>query len=236
MRQTTALLLLLLGSMGMQIAQAEANRDSLIEAWEKRFVSMPGTTRFESFGDGVYSIQDEDLPYDGELRVTGSLVRPAESPGVDTGFTHIGMVDFDLTEYANERKTTQLYYYWLSDRQTLYYSDKEQKWLDVAAYQASFTNLYDTDLSWGPLSFMLNYGIWIVLLVLLAFVFVAVGKQTKKARGLMDDTDSINQKASENLDRAEALQDELLSIVRESRDLQRDSNDILRHMLEALKR
>jgi len=52
----------------------------------------------------------------------------------------------------------------------------------------------------------------------------------------MDETAEINEQARRNLDRAEAMQDEVLSIARESRDLQKDNNDLLRSMLESLRR
>jgi hypothetical protein len=52
----------------------------------------------------------------------------------------------------------------------------------------------------------------------------------------MDDSAAINDKARQNIDRAEALQDELLAIARETRDLQSESNALLKQMLDALKK
>lgn len=236
MRTAATLLIVLLTAFFAPAASADADRDSLIEAWEARVASLPGTSRFEAVGDGVYQFEDSDLPYEGDLTIVGALVRPAESAGYETGYSHIGMIDFRLDDLPADRLSSQVYYYWLSDRQTLYYSTAEQRWVDTATFQKSISNMYSDETPYGALSFMLNYGIWIFLIALIAFVFIAVGKQTKKARVLMDDSATINQKARENIDRAEGLQDEILALARETRDLQSENNALLREMLGALKK
>lgn len=236
MRTAATLVLLLLAALVGPPASAEANRDSLLTAWEAHVRSLPGTVRLEATGDGVYQFEDTDLPYDGELKIVGALVRPAESAGYETGYSDIGIVDFRLADLPADRTSSQVYYYWLNDRQTLYYMDAEQRWVDTAAFQASFADIYDDDTSFGTLSFMLNYGIWIFLIALIAFVFVIAGKQATKARALLDDSAAINEKARKNIDRAESLQTELLDIARESRDLQTENNALLKQMLDALKK
>ena len=236
MRTALKLLVTLLAVLVSSSVLAEANRDSLVEAWEAHIRSLPGTARFEAVGDGVYLFDDTDLPYEGELMLVGALVRPAETAGYDTGFTHTGMVDFRLTDLSEERLSSQVYYYWLTDRQSLYFSEAEQRWVDTAAFQTAISTMYDGGGTYGALSFMLNYGIWIVLIGLLVFAFIAVGRQAKKATSLMDDSASINDKARENIDRAEKLQDEALTIARESRDLLLANNTLLRQMLDALKK
>jgi len=219
-----------------QEALAESDRESLITAWEAHIAGLPGTESFEKTADGVYQYRDSDLPYEGELKLLGALVRPSESAGFETEFTHLGMVDFELPDMPMERLSSQVYYYWVADRQTLHYSETAQEWVDAAAYQESITDLYSGGSSFGVLSFMLNYGIWILLIALIVFVFVGVGRQAKKARSLMDETAEINQQARTNLDRAEKMQNEVLSIARESRDLQKENNDLLNRMLQALQR
>lgn len=236
MRFAVTAILLVLAMLLPASVFAEADRESLIAAWEAHITGLPGTEKFEKTADGVYRYEDTDLPYEGELKLLGVLVRPAESAGFETDFTYLGMVDFELTAMPVERLSTQLYYYWLADRQTLHYSNSAQQWVDASAYQESITELYSSPPSFGALSFMLNYGIWVLLIGLLIFVFVGVNRQTKKARTLMDETAEINKLARKNLDRAEAMQNEVLSIARETRDLQKDSNELLARMLQALKR
>ncbi len=236
MRITASVFLLALFALFSADAFAEADRDSLVVAWEAHIEGLPGTESFEKTADGVYRYVDTDLPYDGELKLLGALVRPAESAGIETDFSHFGMVEFELTDMPVERLSSQVYYYWLADRQTLHYSKSAQEWVDASAYQESITDLYGGSPSFGALSFMLNYGIWILLIGLLIFIFVGFNRQTRKARSLMDETADINDKARQNLDRAEAMQDEVLSIARETRDLQKESNELLVKMLQALQR
>ena len=215
---------------------AAADRDSLLEAWEAFMASLPGTMRFEPAGDGVYRFEDSELPYAGELKVIGVLVRPADNGGLRSEFSHFGMVDFELADLPVERLTSQTYYYWLADRQTLHYSGSEERWVDTATYNASLAESYGLNTDFGMLSFMLNYGIWVLLVPLVIFVFAAVTRQAKKARALMDETAAINQQARENLDRAASMQDEMVSIARETRDLQTESNELLKKVVDSLQR
>lgn len=146
------------------------------------------------------------------------------------------MVDFELPDLAMERMTSQIYYYWLTNRQTLHYSDSSGRWVDTATYNAALSGAYGLDTDFGMLSFMLNYGVWVMLALLVIVVFAAVTRQAKKARALMDETAAINQKARENLDRAASLQDEIVGVARQTRDLQAENNELLRRLIDALER
>lgn len=234
MRIATLLIAILLVTLAGPAASADASRESLIEAWEAHIASLPGTSRFEAMGDGVYQLEDSDLPYSGELKIVGALVRATESAGYETGYSHTGIIDLRLIDLPEERLSSQVYYYWLADRQTLHFSDADQRWVDTATFQQSITNMYDTGTTFSALYFMLNYGVWIALILLALYGIVAVGRQTKKAKSLMDDSASINEKARQNIDRAEGLQDEILAIARETRDLQSDNNALLKQILDAL--
>ncbi len=236
MPSTIRFLTLLLATCLASTAAASADRDALIEAWAANMAQLPGTSSFEQTGEDTWTLSDTDLPYEGSVRLIGALIRPYETPGFDSGFSQFGMVEFDLVDLPEERRNSQSYYYWLADRQTLHYSDEEQRWLGQQEYLSAVSTYYDTDLSLGPLSFMVNYGIWILLIALIVFVFMVFKRQTVKARSLMDDSADINQKARENLDRSEAMQNEVLEIARESRDLHRETNKLLSEILVRLQR
>ena len=236
MRLRSRIILMLLGLCLAAGVHAGPDRDSLLEAWEGHVRSLPGTISLEPVDEGRYRLQDEDLPYDGELRVVSALVRPADNAGFDTGFSHMGIVEFILDDLPPERLASQSYYYWIADRQTLHYSAAGQRWLSGGEYQASLTDLYGGESSYTGLSFMLNYGIWILLIGLILLVGIAVSRQTRRASALMDETREINQLASKNLDRAQGMQDEVLEIAREARDLQKESNALLEQIRDALRR
>ena len=225
------LILLLLLVSSVAVAD-EPDRASLISAWENALRALPSTTTLEATGDSTYRFEDSEIDYAGELVVTGALIRPSDNYGFDTDFTHFGMVEFELTDLPPERLTSQLYYYWLSDRQTLHFSSKSDTWLSTKAYQQSFTPGEDFGMSLGPLAFMMNYGIWI----LLVFVFLSLSKQQKKAKSLMDDSADINRMARENLERAEAMQQEIVSIAREAQELQKQNNALLERIAGAVER
>ncbi len=214
---------------------AGADRDGLIGAWETYIASLPATAEFEKLADGRYRIVDEDLPYTGELTIVGALVRPLDTMGYDGAITHTGMVEFELESLPAERRASQSYYFWLEGRQTLYYSAEENRWVDTAGFQAAWSRSYD-DIGLGPLSFMLNWGVWILLIGLFAVVFIAIGRQGRKASVLMEQTAAINEQAKDNLDRSEKMQDEVLAIAREARDLHAEGNVLLKQVLDELRR
>jgi hypothetical protein len=230
------MVVLLLGCAACGVAVAEPDRESLLEAWEAHVISLPGTATLESTGDGVYQFEDTDLPYKGELRIVGALVRSTPSTDIDAEYTRVGMVDFQLVDLPAERLSSQSYYYWLTDRQMLYYFEEEQRWVDSVTYQALITEQYSSDPSSGTISLLFRYGIWVPLIALLGFVLIAFNRQVKKSRGLMDETAAINQRARENIDRAAKLQDEMLESARQSRELQAENNEILKQILSAMKR
>ena len=109
MRITAAFIILLLGALVTHNALAEPDRDSLVEAWEAHIAARPSTVLFESVGDGVYRLEDSDLPYEGELKVVGALVRSADTTGYDTGFNYLGMIDFQLSDMPAERLSSQVF-------------------------------------------------------------------------------------------------------------------------------
>lgn len=227
---------LLIGASAMLPAYAGADRESLIKAWEAHVASLPSTARFEMTDEGTYQLTDTDLPYDGELKLHGALVRSMPTPGPDTDFTHTGMLEFELVDLPEERQISQLYYYWLSDMQSLYYSKSRDEWVSQSSYAQDIGSNYSLDSSFGFMSFMMKYGIWILLIALIVFLFRGVNTQMKKNRVLMDDSAAINEKARENVDRAQAMQDEVLAISRESLKLQSQNNETLRKILDALNR
>ena len=234
MRIQRRIILVLLGLCMAGMASAEADKESLLEAWDGHVRSLPGTIALEETDEGTYRLQDTDLPYEGTLRLVSALVRSADNAGFDTGFSHMGIVEFTLDDLPSERLASQSYYYWLADRQTLHYSTAEQRWVGGDEYQATLTNLYGGESTSTGLSFMLNYGIWILLAGLIVLAAIAVARQSRKASSLMDQSRGINQRASDNLDRAQTMQDEVLAIAREARDLQRENNDLLAQIRDAL--
>jgi len=228
-RLASVLILLACSTM----SQAAADRESLLAAWETHLRQMPSTVVLEAEGDGAYHFEDSDLPYDGTLRVISAIVRSSEVAGYDSGFPAMGIVEFWLDDLPEERLGSQGYYYWLADRQMLHYLEAEDRWIDASAYQQLVASELHDNLPYSTSSWLLGNGIWILLVALIVFAFVTLRASQRKARKLMDETADINRKARENLDRSERMQQEVLAIAGESRDLHRETNGLLRKLLAA---
>lgn len=221
------LLIVTLGVLQGAVTLAAADRDSLVAAWAEAMAGMPGTETFEARDDGRYYLADESLPYEGEVRIVSSLVRPADVMTESSDFTHTGMVEFELIDLPQERRENQSYYYWLSDRQSLYYSADADAWLSPADYRVALQESYGPPPSFGPLSFMLNYGIWAFLLLLLAWVFLTLNKHQRKAKNMMDETVAINEMARENIERSAEIQQESIEITRKVLEIQQTNQRLL---------
>ena len=233
MRSLIITLMLLCGAGAAFPTYAAADRQSLIKAWEAHIASLPSTASFEATGEGTYQLTDTELPYKGELILHGALVR---SSGVPNGsvFSHTGMLEFELADLPEERLSSQLYYYWVADKQMLYYSTNRGDWVSQAQYTDEFSDEYGYDTNFWFMGFMIKYGIWILLIALIVFIFRGVSTQMKKNREMLDDTAAINEKARENVNRAQAMQDEVLAISRDSLELQAQNNATLKKILEVL--
>ena len=235
MYKLTVVIALLAVSSVSRVAYADVDRDSLISAWEAHIAALPSTATFEKNPEGSYQLTDTDLPYEGELILHGALVRPMPGPG-DGNYTHSGMLEFELADLPDDRMASQLYYYWIADKQILYYSAERDEWLSQADYTEDFSGAYEYGDDVAFMSFMLKYGIWILLVALIIFIFRGAHTQMKKNRALMDETAAINEKARENVERAQAMQDEVLAITRQSLELQAENNKTLKEILAALQR
>ncbi len=232
-------LLLLLSSAAFADQPDQA---SLIAAWEEYVRSLPATGKLESLGDDRYAIEDSELDFDGELRIKGVLIRPADNYGVETEFSHFGMIELELVDLPPEQLGTYLHSYWLADRQMLHYSTERGAWVDPKAYQQSFTSPGSVTGSWSLLMFMIDYGIWILLVALIISVYVFLNRQQRKSKSLMDDSEDINKMARENIERADRLQDETAEINKMAREnleraerMQNEVIDVARSMVEMQK-
>ncbi len=197
---------------------SEPDRASLISAWEEYVRDLPSTGKLEALGDDRYALADTELEFDGELKINGVLIREQEDYGVETEYSHFGMIELELVDLPAERLGSYLYSYWLADRQTLYYSTERAGWVDSKAYQQSFTSPGSVTGSWSLLMFVIDYGIWILLVALIISVYVFLNRQQRSSKSLMDDSEDINRMARENIERADRLQKETAEINKMARE------------------
>ena len=214
---------------------AEPERDDLLAAWEAQFESLSETTGFEKLGEGRYRLSDSSLPYEGDLEVVGAVIRRADVVAANFPVTHTGFVEFRLADLPDDRLQTQSYYYWAADRQSLYYSAATESWISAAEYQTLLTDAYNLPASAGA-SFLFDYGLWLILIAVLIFGIVVIGRHSRKARELMDDAGDINRQARENIERSAVLQKEIVALSRRSIDLHGETNVLLQEIRDELAR
>lgn len=213
---------------------AEPDRGALLAAWADYMAANPDTEAFEPIDSSRFRLTDSSLPYDGEIRVLGAIVRTIDDFGADLPFSHTGFVEFELTDLAEERRQTQSYYYWIADRQTLYFSVDEGRWMTPADYQAAFRDQLVPEGS-SSFFYLIRYGIWLLLIPALLLAIFFVGKQANKARKLMNEAAEINQQARQNIERSAALQEEVINISRQSLELHSETNRLLEDIRSGLK-
>jgi Sec-independent protein translocase protein TatA len=214
---------------------AGPDREGLLAAWAGFMAANPDTEDFESIGEDRYRLTDSSLPYEGEVRVIGAIVRTMEDYGAELPFSHTGFVEFELTDLPDERSQTQSYYYWAADRQTLYFSSGQGRWVTPAAYQASFNEQVAPGV-FGVAYYLLRYGIWLLLIPVLIVAIVFAAKQANKARQLMNDAADINQQARQNIERGASLQEEVVALSRKALEQQAEANRILEEIRDSLRR
>lgn len=210
---------------------AQPDKASLLDAWETRIVELGGT--LDPQPDDTYLLTDDSLPYEGTVVVVSTLIRaaPEQSYG-DVQVSHSGIVEFRLEDLPVERTGSQLYYYWLTDRQNFQFLDDSQEWISQSQYNNLLQNSRGS--SYSALSWFVNWGFWIVVLILVIWLAVFLGRSQKKAKSLMSDSADINNLARENIERSAELQAEMAGLARKNAQLMEDNNVLLRQILESV--
>lgn len=214
-------------------AHAQPDRTALLDAWKSRMTELGGTLQPQS--DEAFFLTDDSLPYEGKVEIVSALIRsaPEQSYG-DIVISHSGIVEFRLEDLPTERTASQLYYYWLADRQNFHFLSDTQEWISQARYNQLLQNSHST--SYSALSWIVNWGFWIVVLGLVIWLALFLGRSQKKAKSLMSDSADINNLARENIEKSAELQNEMAGLARKNAQLMEDNNVLLRQILESVSR
>lgn len=204
-------------------------RESLIAAWEAR-IAREGT--LEKLPDGTYRLDAPEIGYSGRLVLDGAVLR--DQPFAEqTGIGHLGVVDFTLADLPPARAASQGVMLWRSGLQQFVHLPG-RGWLSgEEAYDPSGFPPEGNGIWWNLL---LGWGGWLVVLAGLGLLLVVAARQSRRARGIMDESDALHAKASANLDRARALHDEQAELVRRSVATAEESNRLLAAILDELRR
>ena len=235
-------LLSLLGTQARADAAADtaaaeaADRQALLQAWEKQQKNDPLTVTFEQTAPGTYHLKTIRFPYDGSVRISAIVIHqiPLNSP---LGATKYGAVEPTLDQ-DNDKLESQhpnSFPDW-SARNTFYYKPEAKSWISQA----------DMHFEQGPnpaaaprfnpfFSFSLLLGSMALIAVALAILRVrewrAVQKRIKQAEAAEKRVEEIQQRMVDSRERtlkAYALQEENHKLVIEQTRL-------LQEILETLK-
>jgi uncharacterized membrane protein len=175
---------------------------------------------FERIEDGRYRFQTERFPFDGVLRVINVVI---DDRHVNFGQGIVmGMVEVKLEEVSDEFHRDHAYSIgiWQSGN-TLYFDQESEIWLDASEWQQQIMDQMPFGGFWGWCSQNL---FWVVFLILLVVMLWWV---SRKANRQMN-------RATELQDKAMAEQERAIKLSEEALEISRDSNRLLRQILEAL--
>ena len=214
---------------------AAPDRAALLNAWEAYMRSQPSTAELTSLGDSRYRLVDTDLPYTGELVVTGALLRTNEAYiATAAQVSHIGIVDFELTALPAARARSSTYNLWASDRKSLYYAADTERWLTQGEYFASMSDAanvaipYETSYRFG------SKAVFWALLAIFGYLIYASLRHSRKARALLDDSQALNAAVRQNIEDGAKLQSEMRAAIERSQQLQQEGNATLQQILAVL--
>ena len=220
MRRAVLIVLMIAGGSAAAAHAEGPTRDGLVAAWEDNLRADPQTTRLEPLGEGRYAYATERFPFDGTLEIVEVVVddRSADGPmGVVIGHVSVELIGIDDDFRMRHATSLGLWH----GANVLYWSDDDQQWIDARTWSADLQDRYG---GWSWLGW-LSSGFWIVLLVVMAIVlgwlFRRANRQMKEAMG--------------HQQRALAQQDQAIDAQSEMLDLAKDSNRMLREILEELR-
>lgn len=211
------------------------DRAALLEGWAAHMANLDATHTFEQVDEDSWYLEDNELPYTGQINVVGTTVRPMEYGGFESGFSAFGIVEMELVELPETRRQAQTVIYWLNDRQMLYFLDEEQRWVNSAAYQQALAETFDEDYYYSPYGWVYDYGFSLFLIGVVIVAFIFFSRQVNRASAIQEEARVINQKALENIERSKKVQDESIAISRELRDIQVENLELLKDIRDALK-
>ncbi len=221
-------------------AFAPPAKESLLAAWEEIVRQNPETKIFEKTDEaGVYNFETTLFPYKGKLKVLNLLVedRDLSSYGYeyndyddteDTGY--IGMVETELSDAPEDFFEKYVYstMAWKSGN-VLFYSNQAARWMGKAEWKQYLKTKIAASSAAAPqcarserVDFISRYVGVIVLGIFLALVFLRLPRTLKKQNKL---NETIMERQLEGL-----------NIAKEGQVLQKEALDVLKSMLEAMKK
>ena len=197
----------------------EPTRESLLAAWETAQREDPQTIVFEKEENGRYRFATNRFPFDGTVRVLNLVV---DDSGVKyPSATVMGVVEAELEDMSDDFRRQHAYSVGLWQAANMLYFDYEHgRWMTSAEWQGFMVDQYASPnfMSWISSSFWLIF--LLIIVIVLWWTMRRAGRQFKSATAAQD--------------KALAEQERAIRLTEEAIEIGRDSNRLLRGILEAL--
>ncbi len=189
-------------------------KETLLSSWENIQKNNPGVLIFQKTGENTYKFKTNIFPYDGVIRVLNLVIRdndmnlgPVEDMFVPSA---TGIIELELVGFNQEMqmKYSNSFFMWAQDN-NLFFDAKENKWITNKEYQqinASYFKKYSPN---NFITSLMEYWQYLLIFIIIYFVFVTF-KQNKRGKNS-------------------------IKTIEESINLQKETNNILRMILEETK-
>jgi hypothetical protein len=192
---------------------SDPSKASLLKAWETIQKNDPQVIIFAMEGENLYRFKTEHFPFDGQLKVLNITV---DDRLADTDFGQtMGVIEVELVDADQDFLSKHAYSYSIWARNNMLYFDQAQgRWLNSKEYFAEAQKRWKKK-GWNPFSNLWLEWPFLVIFGILAFLFFAVTRMQRKNERFMQNSHDL---------------------ARETLELARDSNRILKEILENLKK
>jgi hypothetical protein len=204
---------------------AQPSEKGLIKAWESLQKNDPKTVVFEKINEGSYSFKTEYFPFDGELKVFEVFL---DDRGSDVTGKIIGRIGVELVGLDKEIISKYNYGYSIwSNNNYLYYDIKTGKWISSSDYIKKATSDAMKYRS-SSLSNVLDYAT-VILLVIVFFLLFSYWVNMRKYNNYLKEH-------KESVKTSLTLIEKSLKLGEEGQILSKENNQLLKEILEELKR
>lgn len=208
-----AMLILILPGFTLGQETAGPGKESLLKAWETIQKNDPQVFTFEKQGENLYRFKTGHFPFDGRLKVLNVTV---DDRMADTDYGQImGVIEVELVDVGKDFLSKHAYSYSIWARNNMLYFDQDRgRWLNSKEYFAEAQKRWKKK-AWDPLSNLWLEWPFLILFALLLFILFATQRMQRKNERFMNNAHDL---------------------ARETLEVARDTNRVLKEILENLKK
>lgn len=211
-----------------------ADRQAVLQAWEKTQKVDPLTVTFEQTAPDTYHLKTTRFPYDGTVHIGGIVIHSLS--GTNNGATKYGVVEptLDQDNAKFESQYPESFNEWRS-RNMFYYKPQEKAWIDVAHMKFTPATDFAHSANLAMNSAYLLIGGFLLLIIALVALRV---RESRAIRKRFKQAEEVEKRTLTSLDRTEAAREQTrkgYETQQKSHDLLVEQNLLLQEILDTLK-